>query len=277
MTAADASLGRWMVALAPRLGTVVRCHLPGGPLNARRRELVSQAVAESLGSASLAQVHAEWQRLLGPADLGDVDDDVLGWVGAVARARHPNIDLDGLPRELSPDAQAAIGALVAHGVVAAATLERGGSLLSQLRAPSSLRPRQAASDLAAMAVGLPVAAPPVALGVVVARLGRLAPPELIVEVDAEANLLTQLLAEVLPNWLGSAWGRTLVAHLPVEVPVAVRAGQTGSTVRIGRGALRVVDGLDDDAWALFDGDVDALVRAGSDGLSREVRSARLGL
>ncbi|MCU1497006.1 MAG: hypothetical protein JWM47_959, partial [Acidimicrobiales bacterium] len=130
-------------------------------------------------------------------------------------------------------------------------------------------------DLAAVAIGLPVTLPPVAAGAVLAALGRLAPAAAPIEVDADPNLLTQLLAETLPTWLGSAWGRTLVARLPVEVAVAVRSGLTGATVRIGRGRVRVANGIAEDIWAIFDGEIDALLRAGSSTLSRELRSHRL--
>ena len=52
-----------------------------------------------------------------------------------------------------------------------------------------------------------------------------------------------------------------------------QSGRSGSTVRVGRGRVQVENGLAPDAWAMFDGDVDSLVRAGSRTLAREVRAA----
>ncbi|QXC61484.1 hypothetical protein KSP35_01140 [Aquihabitans sp. G128] len=270
----EVSFPRWFAALVPRLGTVVRCHLPGSPVDARRRELVSAVVAGAAGSGPLARLHADWHDVLGPAELTEVDDEVLSWVVAAVAPR-PELDPVDLPAEVTPQVRRALVALVAHGVVAAATADRAGALALRLVGQLPRDPRAAAGDLAALAVGVPVSIPPVAFGAVVGVLGRLAPPPAAVEVGDDPNLLTQLLAEILPTWLGSAWGRTLVARLPVEVPVAVRSGLTGATVRVGRGRVRVANGIGDDIWALFDGEIDALLRAGSSSLSRELRSARL--
>ena len=271
----DASFLRWVGELVPRLGTVARCHLPGAPIDARRRELVSAAVADAMGSEVLSHLHTDWHHFLGPADLGEIDDEVLAWVQAVI-AVEPHLDLGDLPDEVSPGARSALAALVAHGVVAASTLAHLGSLVDQVRGRRSFQPRRLLADATALVVGTPLSAPPMVIGALLGGFGRVAPSAVTIEVDPGANLMSQLLAETLPNWLGSAWGRTLVVGLPVEVPVAVRSGRTGSTVRIGRGRVQVTDGIATDIWALFDGDVDALVRAGSASLTREVRAARLG-
>ena len=270
----DISFLRWYLAMVPRLATVARCYLPAAPIDARRRELVSVVVAGASGSAVLARIHADWHDVLGPAELTELDDEVLSWV-VTAVGETPDLAGHELPDEVSAQTRRAVAALVAHGVVAAATVDRAGSLARRLLGRSARDPRQVLGDLAACAVGLPVALPAAAVGAVLGTVGKLAPAATAVELDPDPNLLAQLLAETLPTWLGSAWGRTLVARLPVEVPVAVRSGLTGATVRLGRGRVQVVNGLDDDIWALFDGDVDALLRAGSHSLTRELRSARL--
>jgi len=270
----DVSFPRWYLALVPRLATVARCYLPGAPIDARRRELVSAVVAGASGNPGLAQIHADWHDVLGPAELTELDDEVLSWV-VTAVAAVPDLVGDGLPDEVSAQTRRAVAALVAHGVVAAATFDRAGSLGSRLLGRTSRDPLQVLGDLAACAAGIPVALPSAAVGAVLGTFGKLAPAAVPVQLDPDPNLLAQLLAETLPTWLGSAWGRTLVARLPVEVPVAVRSGLTGATVRLGKGRVLVVNGLDDDIWALFDGDVDALLRAGSHSLTRELRSARL--
>jgi hypothetical protein len=269
----DIPFPRWYAAALPRLGTVVRCHLPGAALDPRRRELVAAVVAGAAGSAPLARLHADWHDVLGPAELNEVDDEVLSWVvGAVERG--PGVDLRHLPEELTPAVRRAVAALVAHGVVAAATVERAGSLLDRVSGRSPRDPRAALGDLVACAAGAPITVPSAMVGALFGVVGRFAPPAAAVEVETDPNLLAQLLAEVLPTWLGSAWGRTLVARLPVEVPVAVRSGRTGATVRVGRGRVQVTNGITDGVWALFDGEVDSLVRAGSRTLTRELRAVR---
>jgi hypothetical protein len=271
---AGVSFPRWYAALVPRLGTVARCHLPGAPVDARRRELVAAVVAGAAGSETLARLHAEWHDVLGPAELTEVDDEVLAWaVRAVGSV--PVLDRADLPDEVTPAAARAVAALVVHGVVSSATLARATSLADRVTGSRPRSPVDALGDLAAVVAGLPFTLPSLAVGSVLGAVGRLAPPAARVEVEPSPNLLAQLLAETLPTWLGSAWGRTLVAALPVEVPVAVRSGLTGATVRVGRGRVQVVNGIQPDIWALFDGEVDALLRAGSHSLSRELRAARL--
>ena len=58
--------------------------------------------------------------------------------------------------------------------------------------------------------------------------------------------------------------------------MAVRSGLTGATVRVGRGRVQVVNGIAEDIWAIFDGEIDALLRAGSSALSRELIAVHLG-
>lgn len=270
----EPSFPRWLAALVPRLGTVMRCHLPGAPLDARRRELVSTSVAEAMGSAVLARIHSDWHHLLGPAELTETDDELLAWVGAEVGSV-PQLHTQELSDEISPAVRQAAAALVAHGVVAAATARHLGSLADQLTGRSSFVLRQAVGDVAACVVGTPLVAPTAGVGALLGLVGRLAPSPATIDVDADANLLTLLLADTLPTWLGSAWGRTFVARLPVEVPVAVRSGRTGATVRVGRGRVRVLNGIAEDAWALFDGEIDALLRVGSQNLARELRAARI--
>lgn len=272
--APDISFPRWYAALVPRLATVARCHLPGSPVDARRRELVAAVVAGAAGSGALARLHADWHDVLGPAELTEVDDEVLAWaVQSVGTL--PVLDGTDLPDEVAPAAARAVTALVVHGVVTSATLARAASLADRVTGARPRRPAATLGDLAAVVAGLPLTLPSLAVGSVLSAVRRLAPPPAHVEVGPEPNLLTQLLAETLPTWLGSAWGRTLVAGLPVEVPVAVRSGLTGATVRVGRGRVQVANGIDGDVWALFDGEIDALLRAGSHSLTRELRAAHL--
>jgi hypothetical protein len=272
------SFSTWVSALVPRLGDLARSYLPLAPVDARRRELLVATVAESLGCEPLAWVHRSWHCLLGPAELSEIDDEVAAWAVAVALAGPlggVGAQLDALPDELSTPARRTTLALVAHTAASAAAIEATAGLVDRLRGRPSPDAATFPAQVGASVFGVALVAPTAAAGVVVSVLARMVPAPATVLVDPDPNLLTLLLAETLPTWFGSAWGRTLVARLPVAVPVAVRSGRVGSTVRVGDGRIEVANGIADDAWAVFDGEVDALVRAASLHLTREVRSDRL--
>jgi hypothetical protein len=268
----DAELTAWALRLVPQLGSVVRLYLPGAPFDARRREVLAAVVAGARGVPGLADLHAGWLEVLGPAELDDVDDEVFAWA-ARAAATPWSESMVALELPVDDAVRHALSAGVVHGVVVALTVQRAQSAVDRLvgRRPFSLR--GLGSDVVGAVVGAPVAVPLAAAAGAVSLVGRLLPDPATVLVDPEPNLLTQLLADALPGWIGGVWGRVLVSMLPVEVPVAWRSGCTGSTVRVGRGVVQVENGLAADAWALFDGDVDSLVRAGSRTLAREVRAA----
>lgn len=267
----EPDLVSWGRRLVPRAATVARLYLPGAPVDARRRELLATVVAGACRSPELVGLHVGWLEVLGPAEL-DVDDEVFGWARD-AVATPPGEPLPPLPAAVDEVVAQALGAAVAHGVVAAVTAHRARSAVDRLigRRPRSLP--ALASDLAVVGLGAPVLVPLAGAAGAVSVLGRLVPDPAELHVDADPNLLTQLLADALPAWLGGVGGRILVASLPVEVPLSWRSGRTGATVRIRRGRVLVHNGLAPDAWALFDGDVDSLVRAGSHTIARELRAA----
>lgn len=264
----------WSAALAPRLADLARAYLPAPPVTPRHREHLMVAVAAALGCVPLQHLHRGWYDLLGPAELTEQDDDVEAWASA-AVLEGPGEALAALPDGLPDAAVRALQALVAHTAASAAAVEAFEALAGQVRGRQrtdlTAIPAQVATTLAGGFLVLPTAV----TGAMFGAVGRLVPSAPPVDVDEDPNLLVQLLAETLPTWLGSAWGRTVVAAVPVTVPIAVRAGLTGATVRIGRGRVSIANGLAADVWAVFDGEVDALVRAGSDNLSRELRADRL--
>lgn len=264
----------WYLALVPSVPTAVRCHLPRPPLDARRRELVAAVAAGAAHSNALAAAHVAWHDLLGPAQLHEVDDEVLAWVADVASGA-VDLDLDDLPQELDPGTRQALGAIVAREVVGALGVRSAASLVDRVVGRRPRRLRAMAADLGAAVAGLPVAAPTMVAGAAMGVVGLIAPPAARIDMESDPNLMAQLLAETLPTWLGSAWGRTLVATLPVAIPVAVRSGRSGATVRVGRGRVEVANGVADDVWALLDGEIDSLLQAGSHTLTREVRAQHL--
>ncbi|MGI8756632.1 MAG: hypothetical protein ACR2MB_12400 [Acidimicrobiales bacterium] len=264
----------WGAVLVPRLGALARAYLPGASLDARQREHLLVALAATLGCETLEHAHQGWAGLLGPAELTEDDDDLVAWATEVVR-RGP-VGVEMVAPEAVPDEIAdMVLALVAHVAAAALTLQAAGLLGDRLRRRSVQEWPSLPGQLLSAAAGAVLAVPTTLAGAAFGALGRIVPTAPEVELQADPNLMAQLLAEVLPIWLGSPLGRTLVVALPVSLPVAVAAGASGATVWVGRGRVVVVDGLDDGAWVVFDGEVDALVRAGSKSLNRELRAGRL--
>lgn len=268
----DLDLFSWGRRLVPQAVTAARLYLPGAPLDARRRELLAAVVAGACENQTLTGLHVSWLDFLGPAELDDVDDEIFAWAVA-AVGTPPGAALPPLPAGLDPARRAALTAAVAHGVVSAIALHRAQSAAERLigRRPRSLA--GFAGDVVAAGLSAPTVVPVAAAAGMLSVLGRVVPAPAELHVDADPNLLTQLLADAMPAWLGGVWGRILVAMLPVEVPLSWSSGQTGSTVRVARGRVVVHNGLAEDAWAHFDGDIDSLVRAGSQTLAREMRAA----
>lgn len=268
----------WGRALVPRVPDLVRAYLPGSPIDARRRELLVATVAAGLGCDRLERVHRDWHDLLGPPELSEVDDDVAAWAIAIALGGPDAEPSVGLPEELTGASRRAAMALVAHTAASVASIDATAELVRRLRGERSEHGEQEgglAGRLLASMAGLALVTPTAAVGAVVAVAGRLVPPPAALELAEDPNLLAQLLSETLPTWFGSAWGRTFVAALPAAIPVGVSSGRTGATVRVGEGRLRITNGIDPDVWAVFDGEIDALVRAGSLSLTRELRADRL--
>lgn len=267
----ELSFAYWYRQAVPRLGTVARCYLPGASVDRRRRELVAVLVGHAVGDPAIVAFHEAWQRLLGPAELTDVDDDVVDWVIGVSFDGH--LDDGSSLVGLDDAARATVLALVSHTMASAAALQRGRSLVDRVTGDRPRHLRSMFGDAVGALVGLPLVVPTAVAGAAAGVLDRLAPDRPVLEVPDDANLLTAMLADVLPVWLGSAWGRMFVAKLPVEIPVGIRSGASLATVRIGRGGVRLNNGIDDDVWALFDGEVDALLQAGARSLSRQLRQA----
>lgn len=263
----------WTVVLVPRLGDLARAYLPGATLDARRREHLLVEVAGALGCESLEDAHRGWYGLLGPAELTDDDDDLVAWAAQVVRLG-PGAITEAAPDGVGDDLAGLVRALVAHAGAATASVHAAESILDRLRTRPGRQWASLPGHLAAAAAGGVLALPVTLGGALFEVLGRLVPTAPTIAVEPDPNLMAQLLAEVLPTWLGSPLGRTLVAALPVRVPVAVSAGASGATVWVGQGQVVVTNGLDEGAWAAFDGDVDALVRAGSQSLNRELRAVR---
>jgi hypothetical protein len=106
---------------------------------------------------------------------------------------------------------------------------------------------------------------------------KLAPPLPEVEMPpaGEANLLAHLLAEALPTYLATAPARVALLRLPVQFAVALRAGRTAATIRIGHGRVAVENGVAPDAFAVIEGEAGPLLRLASGALLEELGHVRV--
>ncbi|MCU1452742.1 MAG: hypothetical protein JWN46_888 [Acidimicrobiales bacterium] len=270
----DPRLLPWLSELGGLVPELVRSHLPNRLVDARLRERVLVAVAEGNGCRSAAWVHAGWQRYLGDVDPRDADDAVLGWARRCAAAGVP-LDPGPLADVLSPAGVRTVRATVARGALVSRVGLSAEALVERARGRRALWPGLA-RDLVAVGLGGPPMVPVAAVGIALGLAERLAPPPPSVELeDDEPNLLAHLLAEAVPAWIAGVLARVTVVRFPADVIVAVKAGQTTATVRIGRGRLSVANGVHPDAWVLIEGDGEPLLRAASGALGRELRSVRI--
>jgi len=265
------NLAPWLGELARLMPDLVRSYLPFAPLDPRSRERVILAVTDVNGSRSSAWVHGGWQAFLGATDPTDADEAVLAFARACAEAGHP-VDPGALGATLPPAAVRSVRATVAQIEVA--------SLVGLVARATGKRPRaplRAARELVTIGLALPFAVPMVAISGAMRLADRWAPAVPTVEVTdvGEPNLLVHLLAQTIPSYLGHAAVRAAVLGVPFTVSIGIRSGRTSATVRFGRGAVSVANGIQSDALVLVDGDVEPLLRAASVAIVSELRSIRL--
>ena len=92
----------------------------------------------------------------------------------------------------------------------------------------------------------------------------------------EANLLAHLLARAVPDLSGQrrccawpCWARRC------PVVLGITAGRTSATIRIGRGGVRIDNGIAPDAVLVVEGDVEPLLQLATGHLVREIASLRV--
>jgi hypothetical protein len=178
---------------------------------------------------------------------------------------------------LPPEVLGTLRATVAQIEVANLVGNTVDGLLARATRRRPLEPARALGELATVAVALPIALPMLAVGGALRLVGRLAPalPEVQVPEPGEANLLVHLLARAVPSYLANAGLRLALLNLPVAVPVALTAGRTSATLRIGRGQVRVDNGVAPDALVIVEGEVEPLLQLATGHLVREIGSLRV--
>lgn len=275
-TATVRAMAPWFTELIRLVPDLARSYLPFAPLDPRSRERVIMAVTEVNGCRYCAWIHGAWQDFLGTTDPADADEAVLVFARACADAGRP-LDAGALGAVLPPDAVRGVRATVAQIEVANLVGNTADGLIARLTGKRPRAPLSAAQELAAVGLALPVAIPMVAIGGAMHVARRWARPVPTVDMPdpGEANLLVHLLAQAVPSYLANTAVRTAVLGLPMTVSIGLRAGRTAATLRVGRGAISLANGIQNDAMVVIEGDVEPLLRAATGAILTELRSIRI--
>lgn len=276
-TADPAVLLPWLVELARTTPSLLRSYLPGAPIDARSREQVILAVTEVNGCRYCAWIHGSWADYLGQVDdPAEVLEVLLAHARASAEAGRP-LDPAPLLEHLPADVVAGLRATVAQIEVANLVGNTVDGLLARATRRRPLEPSKAVAELATVAVSLPIAVPMLAVGGTLRLLRSMAPavPEVDLPPAGEANLLAHLLARTVPSYLANAGLRLALLGLPVPLVIGITAGRTSATIRVGRGAVTVDNGIAPDAVLVVEGDVEPLLQLATGHLVREIGSLRV--
>jgi AhpD family alkylhydroperoxidase len=276
-TADPARMAPWLAELVRTLPALARSYLPGAPIDARSREQVILAVTEVNGCRYCAWIHGSWADYLGQVeDPADVLEVLLAHARASAEAGTP-LDTAPLREVLPAEVVAGLRATVAQIEVANLVGNTVDGLLARATRRRPLDPLTAATELATVAVALPIAVPMLAVGGALRVLGRLAPavPEIEVPPAGEANLLVHLLARAVPSYLANAGLRLALLNLPAPIALGITAGRTSATLRIGGGRIAIANGIAPDCALVVEGDVEPLLRVATGHLVREIGSLRV--
>jgi AhpD family alkylhydroperoxidase len=276
-TADPATLVPWLAELVRTLPALARSYLPGAPIDARSREQVILAVTEVNGCRYCAWIHGSWADYLGELDdPAEVLDVLLAHARASAEAGAP-LDPTPLLEVLPPELVAGLRATVAQIEVANLVGNTVDGLLARATRRRPLDPPKALAELATVAVALPIAVPMLAVGGAMRALRRVAPEVPAVDMPApgEANLLVHLLARAVPAYLANAGVRLALLNLPAPLVLGITAGRTSATVRVGRGAIVLENGIQPDAALVVEGDVEPLLQVATGHLVREIGSLRV--
>ena len=240
-------------------------------LGRRRREAALAAFADAADAPLVAWTHRIWVEVLGDAPLDAAFRSVADYAVRSGDAGRPT-GLDAMDEVLAgPLARAARGA-VALAAFAVLAEQARADLLRRLTGRKRFSLTAIARDAVSFSVGAPVLAPLAGWAAMGWAMAQAAPDLPAVDIDrpADASLLAHVVADAVPAYLGGALARIAVVRSPLAVAVAVRSGRQGVTVRLGRGALSVVDGVSPDVVAVLDGEIDELLQTVGDALITEL-------
>ena len=275
-TATPTTLAPWLTELVRTLPGLAGSYGRHSALDPRSRQRIILAVTEVNGCRYSAWIHGSWQRFLGDIDAVEASEAMLAYARACADAGEPlptDILRDALPR----DAVRSVRAIVAHTEVANLVGNSADSMLARLTRRRPFSPIAFALEAATVAAAVPLAVPLFATAGIMRLANRWAPPmpEVQMPASGEANLLAHLLAGAAPTYLANAAARLVVLGLPNPIAIGVRAGRTSATVRFGRRALVIENGITSDAVAVIEGEVEPLLELATGSIVRELGTIRL--
>jgi alkylhydroperoxidase family enzyme len=275
-TATLGSVLPWLAELGRTLPGLIDSYSRKDVLNPRTREKVILAVTEVNGCRYCAWIHGSWQDYLGDVPTATAEDALLIYARACAETGRPLAPGD-LADVLPPEAVRAVRATVAQIEVSNLIGNTVDGLLARATRARPFDPLAIVQEVFAVGAALPLAVPLLGTAAAFRIIERLAPGLDNLEKPAagQANLLVHVLAEALPMLLANAGVRLVALNLPIRVPVAVRAGKTAATMRIGRGGIVLENGIAKDAIAVVEGEVDALLRLVTGSLLREIGNVRI--
>lgn len=277
-TATPASLAPWLLEIGLRLPGLLSSYTRPNVLDARTRERVILAVTEVNGCRYCAWIHGNWSDFLGEGiSRLDADEAVLTYARACADAGAPLDPAPLLERGLPAASVQAVRATVAQIEVSNLVGNTVDGLIARLTRKRPLNPVAALQELAVVGAAMPLAIPMLVAGAGLKAIERIGPPMPTVGMPpkGEANLLVHLLAAAIPTYLANAAVRLAVLGLPFEVAIGLKAGRTTATVRVGRSAIAVENGISPDALAVVEGEVEPLLKLASGNVVGELRKLRV--
>lgn len=274
-TATPAALAPWAGELARTVRGLAGSYLDRRALDPRTRERVILAVTEVNGCRYCAWIHGSWADFLGDAGEVEADEAVLAYARACAGAGRP-LDPAPLAEVLPPAAIRAVRATVAQIEVANLVGNTVDGLLARLTRKRPFDLRRTVEEAVAVAAAVPVAVPMLAAAAAMRAVTAAAPDSVDVEVPpaGDANLLVHVIAETVRPALANAAVRAAVGALP-PLAVALRAGRTPATIRIGRGRVSIENGISPGAHVVVEGDVGPMLRLASGALVRSAGAVRI--
>jgi hypothetical protein len=224
---------------------LVEAHLPGiGGVDARTRERLILAVAETTECGLLQWIHGSWQEFLGGVEADERSEPLLAFARASAEAGVP-VDATVL--------EAVYPAAIVRSARATVARAEVGSFLANTAAVPVLLPTAVVAGMMRLAVRVAPSLPE----------PELPPPD-------ATNLVMLMLAEALPNYLGNAVVRTVLLWNPLVLAIGVRVEGIEATFRVGQGRVRIVSGIDRDALLVVEGGLEPLLTVAAGSIVRQL-------
>jgi hypothetical protein len=234
----------WLAELVRVAPGAVEARVPGLGVDARTREHVSETMAIAAGSRLVAWIHGAWRDFVGRVEPDDSVEALLAFAQASADAGAP-VDATVLEAIYEPSVVRATRATVALA----------GVQVAVARSPAA-----------------PLLIPTAAVAGTLRAVARAAPPvpEAELPADGRTNLVMHLLASASPRYLAHAVVRSVLLRNPLVLSIGVRMEGIGATVHIGRGRLRITEGVDDDVVVVIEDGLETLLRVAAGSIVRQV-------